>query len=53
MTKDPSPKIVPNPPPNPPTRRELIVPNPTTRPDTDTERPRPTEPPSTPPLKEK
>ena len=54
MTKqEPLPKIVPNPPPNPPTIRRdaLIVPNPASAPHPDAERTRPTPPPSTPPLK--
>lgn len=48
---DPSPKIVPNPPPNPPTRREAIVPNPGSHAHPKEEKQRPTAPPSTPPLK--
>lgn len=47
---DPPPKIVPNPPPNPSPRRELIVPNPGSHSHPGTERTRPTAPPSTPPL---
>jgi len=47
---DSPPKIVPNPPPNPPTRRELIVPNPGGHPHSRTEGTRPTAPPSMPPL---
>ncbi|HZI12596.1 MAG TPA: hypothetical protein VE153_19595 [Myxococcus sp.] len=50
--KDPLPKVVPNPPPNAPTRRTpTIVPNPGSHPHPDTETQRPTPPPSTPPLK--
>ncbi|MCY1014648.1 hypothetical protein [Pyxidicoccus sp. MSG2] len=49
---EPQTKIVPNPPPNPPTiRREPIVPNPASHPSPATERTRPTPPPTTPPLK--
>ncbi|WP_163997489.1 hypothetical protein [Pyxidicoccus caerfyrddinensis] len=61
----PDQKIVPNPPPNPPTtlrpevivpnpatlRPEVIVPNPASHSSPDTERTRPTAPPTTPPLK--
>ncbi|MBZ4399350.1 hypothetical protein OWM54_01865 [Myxococcus sp. MISCRS1] len=51
-SKEPAPRIVPNPPPNPATRQApRIVPNPGGHSAPSVERTTPTEPPTTPPLK--